>query len=282
MNLLGKLKSQLNRLLEPANIKIDSLTAARREQSRLRALQIGGHFNRAIFPVLENIHQPSVTAIVKQVATSADRFKLFYNASENPVGYTFANDYYTSPDTEVLYAVIQQFRPARIIEVGSGNSTRIARQAITDGGLNTELIAIDPFPRCEVSGFANRVVTQNVETIEDQSLFTSLEANDILFIDSSHEVKCGNDVVNVMPTLKPGVIVHLHDIFLPFEYPEEWIVKNGWPWNEQYLVQALVAGGKTFEILWAGHYFQKCNPDFKNWFAHWRGADAKSLWLRKL
>ena len=286
MNLLGKLKSLLNCLLKPANVKIDSLTAARREQSRLQALQIRGHVKRAIFPVLENIHQPSVTAIVKQVAASADRFKLFYNASDNPVGYAFANNYYTSPDTEVLYAVIQHFRPARIIEVGCGNSTRIARQAITDVGLPAELIAIDPFPRCEVSGFADRVVTQNVETIEDQSLFTSLQANDILFIDSSHEVKCGNDVLllllNVMPGLKPGVLVHLHDIFLPFEYPEEWIVKNGWPWNEQYLVQALLAGGKNFEILWAGHYFQRCNPDFKNWFAHWRGADAKSLWLRKL
>ena len=249
-------------------------------------LQSRGHFNHAIFPPLENIDETSVAAIVKRVQDNADRFKLFHNAADNAVGYTFANDYFTSPDTETLYAVIQNHRPARIIEVGSGNSTRIARQAILDAGISTELIAIDPFPRCEVSGHADRVVARNVETMDDPSLFSSLEANDILFIDSSHEVKCGNDVIllllNVLPRLKPGVLVHLHDIFLPFEYPEEWLVKNRWTWNEQYLVQALLAGGKNFDVLWAGHHFQKSNPDFKKWFTHWRGKDAKSLWLRKL
>ena len=285
MTIAGTAKRQLNKLLEPINVKIDSLTAFRNEQGRLAELQRRGHFTKAIFPPFDNVDQSSVAEIVKRVQASADTFKSFYIAADNAVGYSFSNNYFSSPDTEVLYTVIQAYRPARIVEVGSGNSTRIARQAILNAKLSTELISIDPFPRCEVTEWANRVINENVETISDRTLFNSLATNDILFIDSSHEVRCGNDVVflllNVVPSLPPGVIIHLHDIFLPFEYPEAWIVDRRWNWNEQYLVQALVGVGNAFDVLWAGHYFQRCNPSFKDWFVHWRGNDAQSLWLRK-
>jgi hypothetical protein len=281
----NSIREIINRFLRPLNLKIQTLTAYRIETARLCELQRHGQFSRSVFPPLKSIDQTSVSAIVKFVQNEEEKFKSFNNSADNAVGYSFCNDYFTSPDTEVLYSIIRIYRPARIIEVGSGNSTRISRQAILDGKLKSELIAIDPSPRCDVTRFADRVIAQNVETMADQSLFSSLEANDILFIDSSHEVRCGNDVVflllNILPFLRPGVLVHLHDIFLPYEYPENWIVNNRWTWNEQYLVQALLAGGNIFHVLWAGHYSQKSNPDFKTWFAHWRGADAKSLWLRK-
>ena len=87
--------------------------------------------------------------------------------------------------------------------------------------------------------------------------------------------------LNILPRLKPGVLIHIHDIFLPYEYPREWIMQNRWPWNEQYLVQALLQGSEEYEVLWAGHYHQKTMPDFAKHFPLWQGKDASSLWLRK-
>ncbi|HEY6763823.1 MAG TPA: class I SAM-dependent methyltransferase [Candidatus Sulfotelmatobacter sp.] len=115
-----------------------------------------------------------------------------------------------------------------------------------------------------------------------------LGPNDILFIDSSHEVRPGNDVVrlflNVVPRLRSGVVIHVHDIFLPFEYPREWMICNALNvnWAEQYLVQALLQGSNQFEVLWPGYYLQRTWPNFAEHFYYKPGAVAKSLWLRKL
>jgi hypothetical protein len=122
--------------------------------------------------------------------------------------------------------------------------------------------------------------------MSDMSIFSSLQVNDILFIDSSHEIKPGNDVLllllSVLPSLNRGVLVHLHDIFLPYDYPSKWMIEERWKWTEQYLVQALLSGNGNFEALWAGFYFQRTVPGFTANFKQWRSADARSLWLRRL
>jgi len=185
----------------------------------------------------------------------------------------------------VLYAIIRQFKPKTIIEIGSGNSTKIARQAILDGQLPTRLIAIDPFPRTEITHLVDDICLNPVESFDSLSLFHGLKANDIIFIDSSHRIKTGNDVVflylKVIPQLSAGVLIHIHDIFLPYDYPKEWIIDEGWEWNEQYLTQAIVAFSNTFEVLWPGHYLQRMRPDFVQHFPHLNNRMAKSLWLRK-
>ena len=98
----------------------------------------------------------------------------------------------------------------------------------------------------------------------------TLKCNDILFIDSSHQIRIGNDVVklllDIIPALKKGVLVHFHDIFLPYDYPRQWIIDNRWEWNEQYLVQAMLQGSVEFEVLWPGHFLQRTFPNFANLF----------------
>ncbi len=85
-----------------------------------------------------------------------------------------------------------------------------------------------------------------------------------------------------LPRLKRGVIVHLHDIFLPFEYPREWLIDLGWRWNEQYLVQALLQDSDSMEVLWLGHYFERTVSTFRDHFPAMKRGRASSLWLRKL
>jgi Methyltransferase domain len=159
------------------------------------------------------------------------------------------------------------------------------RAAIDDRRLDTRLISIDPLPRRSVAAAAHRVIAEPVEQIGACAVFDSLGPDDVLFIDSSHEIRTGNDVValllNILPSLRSGVVVHLHDIFLPYDYPREWIVEHRWQWQEQYLVQAMLQGSDQFAVLWPGHYLQRILAGFSDHFVCSRPGTATSLWLRK-
>ena len=115
-------------------------------------------------------------------------------------------------------------------------------------------------------------------------VFETLAENDILFIDSSHETKAGNDVqflyFDVLPRLQSGVLVHIHDIFLPFEYPKRFL-DSGYPWREAYLVEAMLLFGNAFEVVWAGHHLQRTLKGFAEHFPNIGNRAAQSLWLRK-
>ncbi|MEP6937511.1 MAG: class I SAM-dependent methyltransferase [Chthoniobacterales bacterium] len=278
-------KDALNRALSGTNLQLETLTASRREEARIERLKAGGQFDRAVFPVPEAFAKASVSEILSALPQYHARFDTFRNPSANDVGYCFANDYFRAPDAEVFYTLIRTLRPERIIEIGSGNSTRIARQAIRDGELKTHLISIDPQPRSEIDSLADECVRQPVEQT-DPALFDTLHAGDFLFIDSSHEVRIGNDGAFlygiVMPRVAAGVIVHIHDIFLPYDYPAELFELGALEWNEQYLVQAMVALGGGFEVLWPGYFIQRTRADFASLFPHNGGERAQSLWLRKV
>ena len=133
---------------------------------------------------------------------------------------------------------------------------------------------------------ADACYAQPVEALHHTAPFHALREDDILFIDSSHAIKTGNDVVflylHVIPALAPGVLIHIHDVFLPYDYPKDWVMEKRWGFNEQYLVQSLLLFGDVFEVLWAGYFLQRSRADFATWFPHWRGQAATSLWLRKL
>ena len=278
-----QVKDLLNRrVLNPLNLNLDSLTAERAAEADLQQLIEEGHFERPVFPVPKPIEEADPAPILQQVDRLRDDLDKLESPDRNDVGYTYDNDYYTSPDTEVLYGVLAMTDPGLFMEVGSGNSTRIARQAIADQGLRTKICSVDPLPRVEIDDLADEVVRQRVEET-DPRLFERLQAGDVLFIDSSHALGMDNDVnylyLRVLPSLPAGVIVHVHDIFIPFDYP---LRMANWAWNEQYLVQAVLSLSDTFEVLWAGRYFQHAK-DVRRHFPHWRpGRDAQSLWMRKL
>ena len=145
----------------------------------------------------------------------------------------------TSFDLLALYSMIVKYKPKKYIEIGSGTTTFWARQAINDMQLKSKIISIDPHPRREVSGVCDESIRYNLETIkeEDLSMFDHLEKNDILFIDGSHRAFMNSDVtiffIDILPRLKPGVLVHFHDIFLPLDYPPVYQTRY---WNEQYML----------------------------------------------
>jgi hypothetical protein len=285
MALTTSVKSWINRWLAGVNLRLETLTAERIEEERLEVLVKAGHFNRAIFPLLQAFDTIQITPTFGEITSYSRRFNDFQVPSCNSVGYSFDNEYFSSPDTEVAYTIVRKFEPKTIIEVGSGHSTKILRQAILDAQLHTRLICIDPTPRVEITGLADEMYRERVESLRGTELFQSLQSRDILFSDSSHAITTGNDVVFlyliILPLVRPGVLIHIHDIFLPYDYPEKWVVHMRWGWNEQYLIQALLMETTAFEVLWAGYFLQRTQPDFDHYFPHLQGRTAQSLWLRK-
>lgn len=148
-------------------------------------------------------------------------------------------------DALALYAMVQKHRPRRYMEIGSGMTTCFARQAVSDAGQTTRIVSIDPEPRGEIDGICEEVIRAGLETC-DLAVFDELEAGDIVFFDGSHRAFMNSDVtvffIDVLPRLKPGVIVHVHDICLPYDYPE---VYRKWYWNEQYLLAVYMMGNRA-------------------------------------
>ena len=180
----------------------------------------------------------------------------------NDLGFYLNNGSFESGDAEVWYQFVRTLKPKRIIEIGSGNSTLMAIDAIEknqqdDRDYRCEHVCIEPYemPWLEQSGVV--VVRERVETLE-MSFFSQLEENDILFIDSSHMIRPQGDVVfeilELLPSLKKGVIVHLHDIFSPKNYPKQWLQDQVRFWNEQYLLEAFLSHNESWEILAALNY----------------------------
>src|SRR6185503_402559 len=126
-------RNNLNRLLGLANLRVETLTQQRAEERRLARLAASGHFDRPVFPVPGSFETADVADLLSALPRFRERFDTFRDATANDVRFCFANDYFRSPDVEVFYTLIRTRRPARIIEVGSGNSTKVARQAIIDG-----------------------------------------------------------------------------------------------------------------------------------------------------
>ncbi len=202
-------------------------------------------------------------------------------------GFYLRNGRFEGLDAMLAYCLVRHFQPRRIIEVGAGFSTLImARAALRNGA--TELHSIEPFPDKFLSrgipGLTSLQVSQ-VEEIEP-SYFSCLDAGDFLFIDTSHVVRIGGDVnylfLEVLPLLNPGVIVHVHDIFLPFEYPQDWILKKRRFWTEQYLLQAFLIHNSEYEVLISSGYLSHHFPEeVKKIFpiaAPWGGG---SFWMKR-
>jgi hypothetical protein len=151
--------------------------------------------------------------------------------------------------------MVARTNPRRYVEVGSGNSTKFARRAIQDHGLQTRIESIDPNPRADVADVADVIIRKPLERV-DLPIVRSLEAGDILFIDGSHRCFMNSDAtvafLDILPWLKAGVLVHFHDIYLPYDYPPA--TEQDF-YSEQYLLAAyLLGGGKRMQILLPNAY----------------------------
>lgn len=189
-------------------------------------------------------------------------------------------------DGPILYAMIRKFRPARIIEIGAGRSTLCSRLALKANGDSGTLTAIDPFPEPYLREFNDKQFTLIESRVErvPASLFERLEPNDILFIDSSHVIRLDGDVLyeilEIIPRIKVGTLIHIHDIFLPYHYPRDWTVGRRNFWTEQYLVQAFLAFNSSFEIKWSSAMMeQRYGTEL---LRHFPKLGDSSLWLRRI
>jgi hypothetical protein len=160
------------------------------------------------------------------------------------------NTYLPCLDAVALYNLLAIHRPARYVEIGSGHSTRFARRSIEDNGLPTQIVSIDPHPRAEVAGICDLVIRQGLEE-NDLSIFNTVQPGDFVFFDGTHRVFTNSDVtiffLEILPRLPAGTFVHLHDIWLPSDYPARWTLRF---YSEQYLLAAcLLAAPDSLEVV---------------------------------
>ncbi|HEX5875539.1 MAG TPA: class I SAM-dependent methyltransferase [Pyrinomonadaceae bacterium] len=197
------------------------------------------------------------------------------------------NDYFSGFDAVVYYSLIRHLKPQRIIEIGGGYSTRIAAKALE---LNEKgrLTCIEPYPeqRLLQADLKIELIRKPVEKI-DVEFFSSLDANDILFIDSSHTVKFGSDVcyefLEVLPSLNRGVWIHVHDIFFPHDYPAEWLLKRRLALNEQYLLEAFLAFNKSFAVQLANYWLCLEHTDHAGrLWTNSVNTRASSFWMKRV
>jgi hypothetical protein len=191
---------------------------------------------------------------------SSELFGIPVSAPKESPEPSWLHDWLDGLDTLALYGFAASGRSALYLEVGSGYSTKVVRRAIKDRNLATKIVSIDPNPRAEVDRLCNEVVRKPLEKC-DLKVFDRLASGDILFMDGSHRSFMNSDVtvlfLEILPRLKSGVLVHLHDIFLPWDYPPYWDLQF-YPhryWSEQYLLAAgLLAGQSAYDIVLPNHY----------------------------
>jgi hypothetical protein len=205
--------------------------------------------------------------------------------------YFLDNGSYGRVDADVLYAIVRATKPSRIIELGSGYTTLVVAQACLQNereGVAVEYSAFDPYPaaaRPDLPGLTELVRVPAEEL--PVARFAALRANDLLIVDTTHTVKIGGDVnhvvLDVLPRLGSGVLVHFHDIFLPWEYPRKWAEEYGLYWNEQYLLQAFLSLNDQFEILCALYALARRRPDkLRELISSWRDdAVPGAFWIRR-
>jgi hypothetical protein len=213
-----------------------------------------------------------------------------YKGQQQHPAYYLQNGSFAAGDADLYYLMIRNFKPKKIIEIGSGFTTLLSLEAIRRNKTeshDTALICIEPYEFQWLEQFAEiEFKKEKVENI-DPSFFSQLEAGDFLFIDSSHVIRPENDVLfeylEILPKLNKDVIIHIHDIFTPRHYRKEWLVDEVRLWNEQYLLEAFLYFNESFEILFTlnhlkNSYFHQTQSVLTNLT---EDIEPGSFWLRK-
>jgi predicted O-methyltransferase YrrM len=228
--------------------------------------------------------------LLEKLATFYDDMPFLATKQEN-LRYYFENNFYSYTDGTTLFAMIRHLRPKRIIEIGSGFSSAVmldTNEQFFDNKI--ALTFVEPYPQrlysllTEADKQRTTIIEKGIQSVPLDT-FAALEANDILFVDSTHVSKTGSDVnyilFEILPVLKPGVMIHFHDVFYPFEYPKAWVFA-GHNWNEDYILKAFLMYNTTFEITLFSEYIHRYHP---NGFAK-MPLTAKNfggnLWIEKM
>jgi hypothetical protein len=216
--------------------------------------------------------------------TVIPRYQTEWASESSPffsVSYNYNNGFFETIDAEIAYCLVRHYKPRRIVEVGGGYSSRVLAAALDLNlkldGIRGELVTIDPYPdRFPQKALSDRVhlIPKTVQDV-DLDIFLSLQSGDFLFLDSSHVVGIGSDVVReyleIIPRVAGGVLIHAHDIFIPADYPREAVLHNLAFWSEQYLLQAMLMFSPQFEVLWGSSCMQsRATAELEDAFPHWR------------
>jgi hypothetical protein len=216
--------------------------------------------------------------------------------SVDPLAFHTDNSGFSYGCATSLHCILRHYKPRRVIEVGSGNSTRVIAGALRrnkDEGHAADFMVVDPYPGEDTKRIPEitRFEVERVELV-DPSLFDELGENDVLFVDSGHTVRIGGDVnfmiLDVLPRLKPGVVVHFHDIPMPFEYNEVYFTNPAFRmfWTESYLLQAFLALNESYETLMALSWIMTDHvQEFAKAYPHYNPAihvnTSSSYWIRR-
>jgi predicted O-methyltransferase YrrM len=195
------------------------------------------------------------------------------------------NAVFSASDAALHHAMLRYFRPRRVIEVGCGHSTAVLLDTAQRHSLEVDLTCIEPYPERLLAllrpGDDLELIRAPVQEVPLEA-YARLEAGDLLFIDSTHVVKAGSDVLwlylHVLPRLAPGVLVQIHDVFWPFEYPEEWL-REGRDWNEDYFLHAFLCHNQAWEMLLFGAWLWRHHLELVPEAVRMPGAGG--LWMRR-
>lgn len=169
------------------------------------------------------------------------------------------NGQFPTPDAEIYASLLCDRRPKTVLEVGAGFSTLVARRAVDHGGWDCKITVVDPQPRTEVAGHADRIIRSPVEEVSTAHF--ELDPEGVLFVDSSHVLRARGDLPRIfnelIPGLPGGVLVHVHDVFIPWDYPDAYLLRL---YGEQYLLQALLADSPRYRVLLAAHHMARSHP----------------------
>lgn len=186
--------------------------------------------------------------------------------------YAYDNDQYNQGDADSLYAMLRKVKPARLFEIGSGNSTRVASRALAqntaeDPAYTCHHVCIEPYEMPWLERLGPEIIRKRIEDVPLE-LFDELQAGDVLFIDSSHVIRPFGDVLveyqSIIPRLAKGVIVHVHDIFTPRDYPEKWLRDERRLWNEQYVLEVMLTHSQRYKTLLAMNWLSFAHRDAVN------------------
>jgi Methyltransferase domain len=237
------------------------------------------------YPALEAIFAaawPAFERVLTEIEALAPALRRLGGPPPAP---RFGQDWFPALDGAAAYALVALTRPRRIVEVGSGHSTRFLARALADQGLGSELVCIDPAPRATLRNLPVRWLETTLQDTPP-SCFSDLAHGDLLVVDSSHILMPGTDVDwvlnRILPTLAAGVLVHIHDVFLPDAYPEAWAWRG---YNEQQAIGALLQGG-GYALRFASHFVASRMPERLAFgivaeLPQGGAGLASSLWLEK-
>jgi hypothetical protein len=259
------------------------LPRSREKLKRMGIFPIRDHYHQPLFndahltkPLSEVRHLPGIdwrhrnqVELLKSLCYAQELKSMeLLSPASNETEFYMDNGAFESGDAEFFYSMLRFLKPRRLIEIGSGNSTKIARNALLQNALETgescDHFCIEPYENPWLEQLGIKIIREPVEMV-GLDVFQGLEAGDMLFIDSTHMIRPQGDVLfeylQLLPSLASGVYVHVHDIFSPRDYPDQWVRNNVMMWNEQYLLEATMGNQDRYEVVAGLNYLKHTEFD---------------------